>query len=204
MAVQWLEDYLRKRLSQRFKDQIRPYVDPLRYYQAKQRNRRKSGMADKIRWGIIGTGKIARAFAHGLSFLPDAELLAVGSRAQMTSDNFGEMFGVPRRYPTYEALVSDPDIDAVYISTPHSFHYENMKLCIEAGKPVLCEKPFTINAKQAAEIIDLARQRGVFAMEAMWTRFLPTTARVREWVTERRIGDVHLFQADFGYRAEFN
>jgi predicted dehydrogenase len=161
-------------------------------------------MADTIRWGIIGTGKIARAFAHGLSFLPDAELIAVGSRAQLTSDNFGDMLGVPRRYPTYEALVADPDVDAVYISTPHTFHYENMKLCIEAGKPVLCEKPFTINAKQAAEIIDLARQRQVFAMEAMWTRFLPTTVRVRDWLAERRIGEIRMFQADFGYRAEFN
>ena len=136
-------------------------------------------MTDRIRWGIIGTGFIANQFAEGLSVLPLAELVAVGSRAMQTANNFADKFNVPHRYDSYKALVDDPDVDFVYVSTPHSLHKEDSMLCLEAGKAVLCEKPFTINAAEAEVVINLARKKRLFLMEAMWTRFLPSVVKVR-------------------------
>ena len=161
-------------------------------------------MSDKFRWGIIATGNISRQFARGLAALPEAELLAVGSRSQKSADTFGEMFGVPRRYDSYEALIEDPDIEAVYIGAPHTAHAENSLRCIRNGKAVLCEKPFAINAAQAREVIDLARERRVFVMEAVWTRFLPLFVRLRDLLAQGVIGDVRLITADFGFRTRFN
>src|SRR3712207_2270316 len=130
-------------------------------------------MKEKLRWGILGTGNIAHQFARGLVALDDAELVAEGSRSQETADSFGEEFGLARRHASYEALANDPEVDAIYVSTPHSYHRENTLLCLEAGKAVLCEKPFAINAVEAEEMIRFARERRRFLMEAMWTRFLP-------------------------------
>jgi predicted dehydrogenase len=161
-------------------------------------------MADKIRWGILGTGFIAKKFAEGLSVLKDVELVAVGSRAQATADAFGGEFKVPHRHVSYEALAEDPDVDVVYVATPHSLHRENSILCLEAGKPVLCEKPFTINATEAQAVIALAREKGLFLMEAMWTRFLPIIVKVRELLAAGAIGEVHMLHADFGFRAELD
>ena len=110
-------------------------------------------MMDKVRWGILGTGTIARKFAEGLAVLEDAQLVAVGSRARRTAKEFGKRFNVPHRHASYEALAHDEDVDVIYIATPHSFHAENSLLCLEAGKAVLCEKPFTINAAQAEEVL---------------------------------------------------
>lgn len=161
-------------------------------------------MQEKTRWGIISTGNIARKFATGLKVLPNAELLAVGSRSQEAADAFGDLFGIERRYPSYEALAQDPDIDAIYIGTPHTFHKENSLLGLSHGKAVLCEKPFTINAAEAKEVIDFARQNKVFLMEAMWTRYLPIFVRLRELLAEAVIGDVRMLTADFGFRARMN
>jgi predicted dehydrogenase len=157
-----------------------------------------------IRWGILGTGRIAKTFAQGLAVLPDAELVAVGSRSQTTADAFGDMFHVPHRHASYEGLAADPDVDVVYVATPHSLHRDNSLLCLEAGKAVLCEKPFAINAAQAEEVVALARECGRFVMEAMWTRFLPAIVRVRGLLAEGAIGEVRLLSADFGFRAEFD
>ena len=161
-------------------------------------------MADTIRWGILGPGAIAHSFANGLKVLPDAELVAVGSRAQDRADKFGDEFDVPRRHGSYEALAADPDVDVIYVATPHSGHMESTILCLNAGKAVLCEKPFCINARQAKAMIDTARAKGVFLMEAMWTRFLPGIVQVREWLAEGAIGDVQMVNADFGFGASFN
>ena len=161
-------------------------------------------MQEKTRWGIISTGNIAKKFATGLQALPDAELLAVGSRSQVSADTFGDMFNAARRYASYEALVQDPDIDAVYIGTPHPFHKENSLLCLRHGKPVLCEKPFTINAAEAAEVIDYARENKVFLLEAMWTRYLPIIVRLRQLLADGVIGEVRMLTADFGFRARIN
>ena len=159
---------------------------------------------DKIRWGILGTGYIANLFAEGLSVLDDATLAAVGSRGQASADAFGEKWHTPHRHASYEALVSDPTVDAIYISTPHPYHYENTLLCLTASKHVLVEKPFAMNARQAREMIDLADSKGLFLMEAMWTRCLPAMVQVRQWISDGQIGDVHLVRAHFSFRADFD
>ena len=152
---------------------------------------------DKIRWGIISTGGIATAFAKAINHLDDAEIVAVGSRSQASADEFGDEHDIPNRYDSYEALVNDPDVDVVYIGTPHTFHYDNMKLALNAGKHVLCEKAFTINAEEAQECIALAREKNLFLMEAMWMYFIPAIVKLRELLADGIIGDVLMVQAHF-------
>ncbi len=161
-------------------------------------------MTDKLRWGILGTGGIAVKFVEDLRYLPDAEVVAVGSRAQETADAFGNKYNIPRRYPTYEALAADPEVDAIYVSTPHPYHEANALLCIDNGKAVLCEKPFTINAGGTERVINRAREKGVFLMEAMWTRYIPTIVKMRELIASGAIGEVRAFRADFGFHAPFD
>ena len=151
-----------------------------------------------IRWGIIGTGGIAATFAGDLKLLPDAQVVAVGSRSQESADKFGARFDIPRRYATYEELAEDEDVDAVYVSTPHPMHHANALLAIRAGKAVLVEKPFTINAAEARELVNEARARSTFLMEAMWTRHLPHVVRIRELLAEGRLGAVRSLLADHG------
>ena len=161
-------------------------------------------MTEPIRWGILGTGSIAHQFARGLADTPDAVLVAVGSRSIDTANSFADEFDIERRHPAYEELADDDGVDAVYVSTPHPFHRDNSILLLEHGKAVICEKPFTINAGDAKAVIDVARQRDVFLMEAMWTRYLPAVVRARELIAEGAIGDVRMVQADFGFRAGVN
>jgi len=158
----------------------------------------------KTRWGILGTGNIASQFARGLAALDDAELVAVGSRTADSAEAFGERFSAPRRHSSYAALASDPDVDAIYVATPHPLHHNNTIMCLESGKAVLCEKPFAINATEAQSMIATARARGVFLMEAMWTRFLPHIVRLRELLAAGTIGEVRMLQVDFGFRTSFN
>lgn len=161
-------------------------------------------MSEPIRWGIISTGTIARKFAEGLSVVPDAELVGVGSRAQDSADRFGDRFGVPHRYATYEALANDPDVDVVYIGTPHPLHHQNTLLCLQAGKPVLCEKPFAINASQAREMVTAARERNLFLMEAMWNRYNPVVLEAQRLLDEGSIGELRMLLADLGLGAPFD
>lgn len=161
-------------------------------------------MADKIRWGIIGTGNIAHQLARGLQSVADAELVAVGSRTQASADKFGDEFGAPHRYASYEGVANDRDVDAVYVATPHPLHHPNTIMCLNNRKAVLVEKPFAMNAQQASEMIATAMGKKVFLMEAMWTRFFPAMARVRELIAEGAIGEPRMLQADFGFRAGFN
>jgi dihydrodiol dehydrogenase / D-xylose 1-dehydrogenase (NADP) len=158
---------------------------------------------DKIRWGIISTGWIADRFVKGLSVVEDAEAVAVGSRTQASADGFADKWHIPHRHGSYEALVNDPDVDVIYIGTPHPFHYENTLLCLNAGKHVLVEKPFAMNAHQVKEMIKLARGKGLFLMEAMWTRYLPALVQVRQWLAEESIGDVELVRASFSFKGDF-
>lgn len=157
-----------------------------------------------VRWGILGTGRIAGVFAEGLRQLHDARLVAVGSRSADSAAQFGDRYDVPRRYASYEALAADADVDIVYVATPHPLHHENSLLCLQHGRAVLCEKPFAVNARQAAEVVASARARGSFLMEAMWTRFLPLMVRVRALLTAGVIGDVRMVVSDFGFRTEVN
>ena len=153
-----------------------------------------------IRWGILGTGGISRAFAQALRETPGARLVAVGSRSLGSARAFAGEFGAAA-YGSYEALVAAPEVDIVYIGTPHTLHAENTVLALEAGKAVLCEKPFAMNLRQARRMVDLARSRKLFLMEAMWTRFMPALAEVRRLVAGGEIGEVALVQADFGFAA---
>ena len=161
-------------------------------------------MTTAIRWGILGTGNIASQFAKGLEALDDAELVAVGSRSQESADSFGDRFGVPRCYGSYEGLAEDRLVDAIYVATPHSLHKENTIMCLQAGKAVLCEKPFAINAAETREMIAVARERKLFLMEAVWSRFLPVLVKVRELLAAGAIGEVRMLTADFGFRASLN
>jgi len=161
-------------------------------------------MKDTIKWGILGTGGIAHQFARGLTAIPDAELIAVGSRTNENAAKFADEFQVPHKHGSYEKLANDPDVDVIYVATPHPFHKENTILCLEAGKAVLCEKPFAINAQQVKEMIQCARESEKFLMEAMWTRFLPIIIKVREWLAEGLIGDVRMLKADFCFRSGWN
>jgi len=154
-----------------------------------------------IRWGILGPGNIAHRFARGLNVLPDAELTAVGSRSVEKAAEFAKEFDIPHKHNSYIDLANDPDVDVIYVATPHPFHREHSILCLKAGKAVLCEKPLAINTREVEEIISCARESKKFLMEAMWTRFLPVMARVREWLVEGAIGEVRMLTADFGFRS---
>jgi predicted dehydrogenase len=151
-----------------------------------------------VRWGILATGGIAHAFAQDLALQPGCEIVAVGSRSQASAEAFGDQFGVPHRHGNYQALVDDPDVDAVYVATPHPGHHGAAMLAIDAGKAVLVEKPFAMDAAQAREMIDAARERETFLMEAMWTRFLPHIARVRQILAAQTLGDVVYLTAEHG------
>ena len=161
-------------------------------------------MTTPFRWGILGTGGIAHKFATGLSVLTDAKAVAVGSRTQAAADKFADEFNIPRRHASYEALANDPEVDAIYIATPHPFHKDNSILCLNAGKAVLVEKPFAINIAEAQAMVDVARAKGVFLMEAMWSRFLPAIVRTREIIARGTIGEVRMLNADFGFRTGIN
>ena len=155
-------------------------------------------MSETVRWGVIGTGGIATDFAAEVAMLDDATIVAVGSRSQDTADRFAAAHGVTRAYPTYEQLVSDAEVDVVYVATPHPGHHAAAMLAIEAGKGVLVEKAFTMDAAEASELVAAARSRGVFLMEAMWTRFLPRIARIHELVAQGAVGQVTQVFADHG------
>lgn len=148
----------------------------------------------------MGTGHIANTFATAIASLDDAVVQAVGSRSQESADKFADAYGIPNRHATYEALAADPEVDAVYIATLNSLHQDNTILCLESGKAVLCEKPFTINRAQAEAVIAVARQEKRFLMEAMWTRFMPALRQAMDWIDEGRIGEVRMVQANFGFR----
>jgi predicted dehydrogenase len=149
-----------------------------------------------IRWGIIGTGLISTTFAADLELTDSGTVAAVGSRRQETAEAFGERFDVPGRHGSYEALVEDPEVDAVYVGTPHPMHHEDALLALRAGKHVLVEKPFTMNAAEAEELVAEARERGLFLMEAMWARFLPHMREVQRLLAEGALGEIVTVNAD--------
>ena len=159
---------------------------------------------DKIRWGILSVSRIAHRFAEAIKGMKDAELIAIGSRTKDKAQAFAAKYSIPHAHNSYESLAADPDVDAIYISTPHPMHKENSIICLNAGKAVLCEKPFTVNEAEASAVIDAARANGVFLMEAMWTRFLPGLAKVRELIATGAIGEPRMLSADFGFRATFD
>jgi len=161
-------------------------------------------MKKTIRWGILGPGAVSRKFAAGLKSAEGAELVAVGSRSRERAERFAAEYGARRVHAGYETLADDDGIDAVYIGTPHSYHREHTILCLHHGKHVLCEKPFALDAVEAAEMIRTAREQRRTLMEAMWMRFFPAMEKVRELVAEGVIGDIRRVAADFGFHADFD
>jgi predicted dehydrogenase len=151
-----------------------------------------------LKWGILGTGSIANTFATDLRLTDSGVVTAVGSRSQESADEFADAFDITNRHASYEALVVDPDVDVIYVATPHPMHRDNAILALQAGKHVLVEKPFTMNAVEAREIVQVARQNGLFAMEAMWTRFLPHIRVVRDWLDQGVLGEIVTVTADHG------
>ncbi|GAA4246983.1 Gfo/Idh/MocA family protein [Dactylosporangium darangshiense] len=160
-------------------------------------------MSDRIRWGILSTGSIAATFAEDLRLLPDAELAAVGSRSTESAERFAREHGAARAHGSWQALVEDPGVDAIYVATPHSAHYEATMLALRAGKAVLCEKPFTLAVAETEEMIETARAGGVFLMEAMWMRCIPAIRKMVELVRDGAIGEPVSVHADFGMHGPF-
>ena len=155
-------------------------------------------MTKPVRWGVMGTGRIAATFTRDLQLIDEGTVVAVGSRRLDSAERFAGEFDVARHYGSYEALVEDPDVDAVYVATPHPMHLENASLALRHDKPVLVEKAFTMTAAQASELVALSRSKGLFMMEAMWTRFLPHVVALRDIVARGALGDLVMFEADHG------
>ena len=156
-----------------------------------------------MKWGILATGNIAKKFASTINQMSkeNEQLAAVGSRHMDSAKAFDREYDIPRYYDSYEALVNDPDVEAVYVATPNSLHYENCRLCLEHGKHVLCEKPFTINEKQAQELYRLAKDKHLFIMEGLWIWFLPLYNRLRNILLQGTIGEIKHISCQYGFVA---
>ena len=154
----------------------------------------------KIKWGILACGKIAKKFAADLQWVDDAELVAVASRDIANAKSFAEEFPAKHIFGSYQELVACKDVDVIYVASPHSHHHEHTLLCLNHGKAVLCEKAFAINLRQANEMVQLARSKHIFLMEALWTRFLPHYIKVRAMLAEGMIGEPKGVLANFGFK----
>ncbi len=161
-------------------------------------------MSTPIRWGILGPGKIAHKFAEDFKHVPQAQIVAVASRSAERAKAFAQTFNIPNVYDSYQALASSPEVDVIYIATPHSLHFQHMMLCLQNDKHVLCEKPFTLNARQARTIIDLARKKQRFVMEAMWTLFLPVLHTLKNIVYSGQIGQLRMISAHLSFAFPFD
>lgn len=154
----------------------------------------------KIKWGILACGKIAKKFASDLRLVEDAELIAVASRSKENALEFAKEYPAKYTFGSYKELVSNPEIDIIYVASPHAMHHEHTLLCLHHGKAVLCEKAFAINFRQATEMVELARSKNLFLMEALWTKFLPHYLKVKEMIGEGMIGEVKGVLANFGFK----
>lgn len=152
--------------------------------------------------GILGPGNIAEKMAYTINHMKDAQCYAVASRDLERAKAFAEKFDIPKAYGSYEELAKDPDVELIYIAVPHSHHYMYMKMCLEHGKPVLCEKAFTANAAQAKEILELSKEKGVFVGEAIWTRYMPSRKIIDDAIAAGKIGEVNFVTANLGYNIQ--
>lgn len=154
-----------------------------------------------MRWGIVATGTIAKNFAETVKQMGDeAQIAAVCSRCMANAEAFADAYGIAARYDSVQKLAADPNVDLVYVASPHNAHAEQMKILLEAGKPVLCEKSFTTDARQAKELFALAQEKGVFLMEAFWTKFIPLYRTIERWIAEGKIGEIRAVTAQYGYQ----
>jgi predicted dehydrogenase len=162
------------------------------------------GSSVPVAWGIVGTGNMAVNFASALCEVENCALVAVASRSQARARAFADRFNIPQACTGYTELLTEAALDVVYIATPHATHCEISKACLERGKSVLCEKPFAINARQAGEVIELAREKKIFLMEAMWTRFVPAIEGLRALLSRQAIGDIQIMLAGGAYMPDFD
>ena len=158
----------------------------------------------KVKWGILGPGNIAADFVSDFQFVPNGEVVAVASRSVDRAQAFASRFDIPKVYDDYARLVGDAEVEAIYVATPHSFHFEQTRLALEAGKAVLCEKPITTKLADFEVLRDLANEKKLLLMEGMWTYFLPAIRKAREWVNSGKLGKVLHVKSDFGFKAEFD
>lgn len=156
----------------------------------------------KIKWGILGTGRIAKTLATALKIVPNSELYAVGSRTETKAREFATEFNIPNAYGSYEELVSNPDIDVIYIATPHHLHLQNTLLALNHNKHVLCEKPLGVNQNEVKTLIEKANEKNLFLMEALWSRFLPNIIKTKELIEADAIGEVKLMTAAFCFKSQ--
>lgn len=159
---------------------------------------------EKLKWGIMACGRIAATFAKAVNYSKNSTLYAVAARDISRAEKFAEEFGANKFYGSYKELCEDKEVDIIYIASPMAQHYEQAKMCLLAGKNVLCEKTITLNNKQFAELCEIAREKDVFFMEAMWMKFLPAFLQAKAWVNSGLIGNVKMVKADFSNLCPFN
>lgn len=159
----------------------------------------KLNMMNRVNLGIMGAGRIAGIMADTVNKMSGVRCYAIASRSQERAEEFGRTYKIKKCYGSYEEMLQDKKVDLVYVATPHSEHYENVKLCIQYGIPVLCEKAFTANASQAEEILALAKEKNVFVTEAMWIRYMPMAATIKEVIESGVIGDIRMVTANLCY-----
>lgn len=157
----------------------------------------------KVRWGMVSAGRIANTFATDMQYVDNAEIVSVGARNLQAAQAFASQYQIPKAVEGYESIYQDPDIDAIYISTPHTFHSEQAIEALKHGKHVMCEKPLTVSVEECGKLLSAAEQHDQFLMEAMWTWFLPVTHKVREWVADGKIGELQHIQASFGFNMPY-
>lgn len=157
----------------------------------------------KVRWGMVSAGRIANTFAQDMKFAENAEIVSVAARKREDAEAFAKRHGIKKAVEGYDALFADPDIDAVYISTPHAFHLEQSISALEHGKHILCEKPITMNPVECGQLISAAKNKELFLMEAMWTWYLPAIKQAQQWVTDGKIGQIEHIQASFGFKMPY-
>jgi len=157
-----------------------------------------------ISWGIIGTGNIANQFASDFEYVKEGKLVGVASRTKTKAEKFAKEYGIENSYASYEAMLKDPSIDIVYIATPHTFHKVHTLLALNYNKHVLCEKPFAVNKNEVNEMIQVAKKKNLFLMEAMWMAFQPVFQQVQKWIAEDRIGRIQTIKAEFGFQPPYD
>ena len=161
-------------------------------------------MSKKVRWGIVGAGHIANTFAADMQHVENAELAAVAARKQASAKEFAQRHGINKAYEGYAALYADPDVDAVYVATPHTLHLQNASDALRAGKAVMCEKPITVSAAECQALLEVAANTENYLLEAMWTWFLPAIQQAKNWVDAGRIGELLQLRAELGYPKDFD
>ena len=161
-------------------------------------------MSKTYNWAVLGCGKIARKFATDLKMLPNARLYAAASRSPENAQTFASEIGFEKAYGSYEEMVNDPEVDVVYIASPHSHHCEHTLLCLNHQKAVLCEKAFAINSREVSLMIEAARKNNTFLMEAFWTMFQPSFQKAMEIISSGELGALKMVRSDFAFNAEYN